>query len=169
MAPAYLKQAPTGVPGDITRVDETNVEPLKFLEANCPAVFGFPYVLTAGVPTKWGASSVAADFAGVLAREVPGIAGSVASDATFAGTVPYFQQVLGGVVRGYLSVKCAAGTPTRGGVVYIQVTANGGVAVGEFRADGTDSGNAVALTVTQASWATDGLDADLNAELRVAR
>lgn len=167
--PAYLRSAPVGIPGDITRVDETAVEPLKFLEAACPAVFGFPYVFIAGAPTKWSGSSVAVDFAGVLVREVPAIAGSSASDDTFAGTQPWFKQVLGGVSRGYIAVKCAAGTPARNGVVYVQVTANGGVAVGEFRADGTDSGNAVALTNTQASWASDGKDADLNAELRIAR
>jgi len=166
--PAYLYQAPTGIPGDITRVDESSVEPLKFTEANCPAVFGFPYVFDAGVPKKFGASNVAADFAGVLVREVPGIAGTAASDESFAGTVPWYKQVLGGCVRGYVSVKCASGTPARGGVVYIQVTASGGVAVGEFRAD-SDGGNSVALSSTQATWASDGLDADKNAELRIAR
>jgi hypothetical protein len=166
--PAYLKSAPAGIPGDVTRVDETNVEPVKFVEADCPAVFGFPVVFTAGVAKKWSGSSVAADFQGVLVREVPAIGGTVASDATFGG-VPYFEQVLGMAVRGYVAVKCAAGTPARGGVVYVQITASGGVAVGEFRADGTDGGNAVALTATQAEWASNGKDADGNAELRIAR
>lgn len=166
--PAYLTQAPVGIPGDVTRTDETNVEQLKFTEANCPAVFGFPYVFAAGVPAKFGASNVAADFAGVLVREVPGIAGTAASDETFNGSVPYYKQVLGGAVRGYVSVKCASGTPARNGIVYIQVVASGGVAVGEFRAD-SDGANSVALSNTQASWESNGKDSDSNAELRIAR
>lgn len=170
---AYLYQAPIGFAGDVTRVDETNIEPVKFTEANCPAVYGFPYVYESGVPKKWAGSNVAADFAGILSREVPTIAASSASDALL-NAVPNYQQVMGGVPRGYMAVKCAAGTPARGGVVYIQITANGGVAVGEFRADGTDGGNAVALTLTQASWAADGKGPDGNgntniAEIRVAR
>lgn len=173
MAPAYLYQAPTGVPGDVTRTDVSNVEPVKFASAACPAVFGFPVVLTAGAPTKWGGGSVAADFQGILVREVPAIAGSSASDSEFTGTQPWFEQVLGMLVRGYCAVKCASGTPARGGLVYVQVTASGGVAVGEFRAD-SDGGNSVVLSTTQAEWASDGVGPDGEgntniAEIRVAR
>jgi hypothetical protein len=167
--PAYLYQAPTGIPGAVTRVDESNVDPAKFASADCPAVFGFPVVFTAGVPKKWSGSSVAADFQGVLVREVPAIAGTSASDASFDGTAPWYEQVMGVCVRGYVNVKCVVGSPARGGVVYIQITASGGVSVGDFRADGTDGGNAVALSTTQATWACDGVDAANNAELRIAR
>lgn len=165
--PAYLKQAPAGNPGDITRVDESSVEPLKFAEAYVPGAFGFPYYYVAGAPRKWTTGLAATDFQGILVREVPSISGSVT--AGFTDNTPNFEQVLGGLVRGYIIVKVAAGTPVRNGVVYVQITANGGVNPGEFRADGTDSGNAVALTNAQASWASDGKDADGNAEVRVAR
>ena len=170
--PAFLFQAPAGFPGDITRIDESNVEPLKFAEADCPAVFGFPYVFDAsGNPVKWSGSNVAADFAGILVREVPAEAGGVASDASFEGQ-PLFSQPLGGLVRGYMAVKCASGTPKRGGTVYVQVTANGGVAVGEFRAD-SDGGNSVALSSTQATWASNGVNSTSDslpiAEIRIAR
>jgi len=67
-----------------------------------------------------------------------------------------------------VSVKCVSGTPARGGSVFIQIVANGGVPVGAFRT--TDDGaNAIELTTQQATWATDGKDADNNAELRIAR
>lgn len=165
--PAYLKQAPAGTIGDVTRVDESNIEPLKFAEAYVPGAFGFPYYFSGGAPRKWTTGLAATDFQGILVREVPSISGSVTSG--FTDNIPNFDQVLGGLVRGYMLVHVAAGTPARNGVVYVQITANGGVNPGEFRADGTDSGNAVALTNAQASWASDGVDADGVAEIRVAR
>lgn len=177
MSPAYLFQAPTGVPGDITRTDETNVEPIMLV-----GVGGTVFPTNFGVPLKYvtvngetgaqqfnGGAETAANFAGVLVREVPSIAGNLASDSVQQPTAPNPLFPQGMAVRGYINVLCAVGTPTRGGVVYVQIIANGGVPVGAFRADGTDGSNAVALTATQAEWASDGTDADLNAELRIAR
>lgn len=174
-SPAYLKQAPVGVPGDITRVDETSVEPalLIALSAVFPDQFGLGMrYATGGIQQPSGDAATA--FAGVLVREVPGIGGTTGSDGSLTSGVPYSPQIQGLAVRGYISVICAAGTPARGGVVYWQVTTNGAIKAGMFRADGTDSGNAVALTITQATWATDGVGPDGNgntniAELRIAR
>lgn len=168
---AYLFQAPNGVPGDITRTDETNVEPAMLIAASSvfAQAYGIPMKYVSGGIQQFSGSETAPVFAGVLVREVPSIAGDLNSDTVLDPTVPYAKQVQGLAVRGYVSVKCVAGTPARGGVVYVQVTANGGIAIGAFRADGTDSGNAVALTATQAEWATDGKDSFNNAELRIAR
>lgn len=172
MAPAYLFKAPSGIPGDITRVDESNVEPIMLKTNGSPAtypqVFGFPLVYASGGAAKWITSSVAADFAGVLVREVPQIAGSSASDASFDGTLPNPLYPNGMCVRGYVSVKCVTGTPARGGIVYIRTVAATGKAIGDFEAT-NDSGNNLALSTTQATWASDGKDADNNAELRIAR
>lgn len=168
--PAYLKQAPTGIPGDVTRVDESSVEPalLIALASVFPDRFGIGMrYATGGIQQPSGDAATA--FAGVLVREAPGISGSSADDAVFEPCSPYPKQIQGLLVRGYASVRCVAGTPARGGVVYWQVTDHSGAVAGDFRADGTDSGNAVALTATQAEWAADGTDALLNAEIRVAR
>lgn len=168
---AYLFQAPAGVPGDVTRTDESNVEPAMLIAASgtFAQAFGIPMkYVTGGIQQFNGGAETAASFAGILIREVPSIAGSINSDAIYNPTIPYSLQLQGLLVRGYGSVVCAAGTPTRGGVVYVQVVA-GTQPVGSFRADGTDSGNAVALTATQAEWASDGLDANNIAELRIAR
>ena len=166
---SYLFTAPNGVPGDITRTDESNVEPAMLVAASSvfAQAFGIGMKYVAGGIQQPSADAATA-FAGVLIREVPQQAG-VGDTGQFSGTLPNPLQPQGLLVRGYVSVICAAGTPARGGVVYWQVTANAGVPVGAFRADGTDSGNAVALTATQAEWASDGVDANLNAELRVAR
>lgn len=167
---SYLYRAPAGVAGDITRPDESNVEPAMLIAASSvfAQAYGIPMKYVAGGIQQFnGGAEVAADFAGVLAREAPGIADTNAQ--TLAAYVPYSEVPQGLLVRGYVSVLCAVGTPARGGVVYVQIIANGGVAVGSFRADGVDSGNAIALTATQAEWATDGKDSDSFAELRIAR
>lgn len=169
MAPAYLKTAPNGVAGDITRSDETNVEPAMLVAASSVFAqkFGAPMkYVTGGIQQFNGGAETAADFAGVLVREVPSISGN--SNSGFTDNIPNPDQLQGLAVRGYVSVLCASGTPARGGAVYVQIIANGGVTVGSFRAT-ADGGNTVALTAAQAEWASDGKDADGNAELRIAR
>lgn len=169
MAPAYTYQAPAGVPGDITRSDESNVEPAMLIahSGTFAQKYGIPMKYVSGGIQQFSGSETAPDFAGVLVREVPGITGTV--DSGFTDNVPYPKVPQGLCVRGYISVVVFAGTPARGGVVYVQVTSHSGAVPGDFRADGTDSGNAVALTATQAEWATDGVDSDGNAELRIYR
>ena len=166
---AYLFSAPNGVAGDVTRADETNVEPAMLIahSGTFAQAFGIPMKYVAGGIQQFSGGETAPDFAGVLVREVPSISGN--TNAGFTDNIPNPPQVQGFAVRGYVSVLCKFGTPARGGVVYVQVTANAGAVPGDFRADGTDSGNAVALTAAQAEWASDGKDSDNNAELRIAR
>lgn len=169
MAPAYLYQAPAGVPGDVTRTDESNIEVAMLIAVSSvfAQAFGIPVKYATGGISQFASGDAATVFAGVLIREVPSIAGSTTQG--FTDAIPNQYQPQGFCPRGYVSVVCVAGTPARGGTVYVQSVVNNGVAVGAFRADGTDSGNAVALTSTQATWATDGKDAFNNAELRIAR
>lgn len=165
--PSYLYSAPAGVPGDITRTDETNVEPARLIAASSvyAQAFGIPMkYVSGGIQQFNGGAEVAADFAGILVREVPAISGNL--NAGLDNTVPNPNQINGMAVRGYVSVKCAAGTPVRGALVYIQIVANGGVAVGSFRAT-ADSSNTI--QTTNLTWASDGKDADNNAEVRIAR
>lgn len=166
---SYLYQAPAGVPGDITRPDETSVEPamLVAISSVYAQAYGIPVKYAAGGISQIASGDAATVFAGLLMRSAPEISGNLNSGLT--NTIPNPVQPQNFMVRGYGNVICVVGTPARGGIVYMQVTANGGVNVGDLRADGTDSGNAVALTLAQASWASDGKDADNNAEIRVAR
>ena len=167
---SYTYSAPNGVPGDVTRPDESNIEPAMLVAASTvyAQAFGIPMKYVAGGVQQFnGGAETAPDFCGVLIREVPQQA-AIGDTGQFTGTLPNPVQPQGLLVRGYVSVICAHGTPARGGVVYVQIIANAGVAVGSFRAD-SDGGHAIALTATQAEWATDGLDANGNAELRIAR
>lgn len=166
--PAYLYQAPAGVPGDITRTDETNTEPamLVALSGTFAQAFGIPMVYATGGIQQYSAGKTAADFAGILVREVPSISGNTSQG--FDTNIPNPDQVAGLAVRGYIAVKCTVGTPARGGIVYVRVVAAMGKAIGDLEAT-ADGGNSVALSSTQASWAVDGKDADSNTELRIAR
>lgn len=167
---SYTFQAPNGVPGDVTRTDESNVEPIMLVQDSVPQypqAFGVPLVYATGGARDWETGDAATAFAGVLIREVPSIAGPT-DQGQFSPTIPNPAVPNGICVRGYVSVLCQYGTPARGGVVYINIQATGSRVVGGFEATSEPSYN-VALTSTQAEWASDGVDAFNNAELRIAR
>jgi hypothetical protein len=167
-AQAYTFQAPAGVPGDITRPDETNTEPAMLIAVSAVYAqsFGIAMVYATGGISQVGAGFAAADFAGVLVRQAPGI--SESGDG-LTGNIPNAVQVQALVVRGYVNVLCVYGTPARGGLVYVRtVSTSNNTSLGTFDAT-SDSSNNVVLTVAQATWASDGKDANNNAELRIAR
>jgi hypothetical protein len=69
------------------------------------------------------------------------------------------------ITRGSVCVKCAVGTPTAGGAVYIRRVLNGGIPlglVGSFEAD-ADGGNSIEITT--ARWTTGKMDANRVAEI----
>ena len=165
---SYLYTAPAGVAGDITRVDETNVEPAMLIaqSGTYAQAFGIPMKYATGGISQFVGAEAATAFAGVLVREVPSISGNALQGLD--NTVPNPDQVNAMAVRGYVAVKCTQGTPARGGTVYVRVVAATGKAIGDFEAT-ADSTLNVALTATQAVWASDGKDSDNNAEIRIAR
>lgn len=165
---AYLYSAPATIPGDITRTDESNVEPAMLVPVSTvyAQAFGIPMAYVAGGISQWITSNVAADFAGILVREVPGISGTTAQGLN--DNVPYAKVPQGLCVRGYVGVICTIGTPARGGIVYIRTVAASGKFIGDLEAT-SDAGNNVALSATQAEWAVDGKDANGNTEIRIAR
>lgn len=164
--PAYLFQAPTGVPGDITRTDASNVEPAKLIALSSVFVqsFGVAMRYVAGGIQQWTTSLTKAAFAGVLVREAPAEGGN--ANSGFSDTIPNPNQIAALLTEGYVAVKCTAGTPARGGIVYVRIVTATDRPIGAFEA-ASDSSNSVALDFAQASWVSDGKDADGNAELRV--
>ena len=172
---SYLYASPSCVPGDVTRVDDSNVEPAN-LVSPFPANFGLPMKYstdTNGAPegvTPMVAGDAAAVFAGILARAVPGISQSSVNENidTFQ---PNQSEPNGLCVRGYISVFVQSGTPVRGQPVYVVQTASAGHLAGQLEA-GSNGGNNVALTGTivgNVTWAADGVDSNGFGEVRIAQ
>lgn len=172
---SYLYASPSGVPGDITRVDDTNVEPVN-LVTPFPANFGLPMKYAAGSGgkpegvTPMVAADTASLFAGVLSRAVPGISQSSTNENidTFQ---PNQNEPNGLVVRGYVSVFVqGGGSPVRGQPVGLCVTASSGHLAGQFETGVT--GNNIPLTSTivgNVTWAADGVDSNGFGEIRIAQ
>lgn len=160
---AFLYRAPSGVAGDVTRQQDTVVESGLLNASAAPTAFGAPLKIVSGKFEKIASGDDAADFAGILSRVAPSIAGDTAE--TFASGTPNVESVQGIVVAGYVNVKCTVGTPVRGGAVYMRVVAASGKAIGDLEAS-SDSTNSVALTGV--TWAVDGKDASNVAEIRIA-
>src|SRR5690348_4268286 len=94
---SYLYQAPTGVPGDITRVDESNVEPAKIVVqgSDYPKVgMGVKYN-SDGSGIQVPSGDAATTFAGVMVREAPQISNSSADDALLTPYTPLITEPVG--------------------------------------------------------------------------
>lgn len=172
---SYLYASPSGVPGDVTRVDDSNVEPVM-LVSPYPSNYGLPmkYAVGAGSApegvTPMVASDVAASFCGVLVRAVPGISGS-SSNESFNTFAPNSAEPQGLLVRGYATVFVqGTGSPVRGTVVGLVVTASSGHLAGQFEVG--VSGNNIPLSSTlvgNVTWAADGVDSNGYGEIRIAQ
>ena len=170
---SYLYQAPSGVPGDVTRKDESNIEP-AMLVSPYPANYGTAMKFAVGANgtgvTPMVAADVATSFCGVLTRSAPSISGSSVNE-NISVNLPNSSEVQGLCTRGYVSVFCNAGTPVRGQPVYIVQTASTGHPAGSFETT-SNGGNNIPLTGTEVgnvTWAADGIDSFQNAEIRIAQ
>lgn len=167
---SFLFKAPAGIPGAITRVDDTTVEPGYIAAANGPTLFGQPVKIDAatGKFLLMGAASVAADFYGILIREVPSISGGSPNAQAFSDGTPSLTSFHGIATRGYVNVVCATGTPVRGGAVYVRILDGGaGRPIGAYEATADGANSVLVPTLV---WAANGREATTNiAEVRIAR
>lgn len=171
---SYLYASPSGVPGDVTRVDDSNVEPVM-LVSPFPTNYGLPMKYAAGATgqaecvTPLVAADSASVFCGILVRAVPGISGSSVNE-NFDTFLPNSAEPQGLLVRGYASVFVNSGSPVRGSIVGVVVTASAGHPAGVFETGIT--GNNVGLTGTivgNVTWAADGVDSNGYGEVRIAQ
>jgi len=169
---SYLYASPSGVPGDVTRTDESNIEP-SMLVSPFPANYGVAVKYATGPGgtgvTPFVAADTAAVVAGLLVRAAPGISQSNTNEASFTFQ-PNQAEPQGLMTRGYATVLVNAGTPVRGQPVGIVQTASGGHPAGAFEVAVT--GNNIPLTGTIGgnwTWAADGVDANGFAEIRIAQ
>jgi len=173
---SYLYQSPSGIPGDVTRVDESNIEPVM-LVSPYPTNYGVAMKYAAGsggAPvgvTPFASADLAAVFCGILTRQAPAISGSSSNENLYQDT-PLTTQVQGLMVRGYCTVLVNDGTPARGAPVYIVSTPDGvDHPAGAFETTARGGGN-VALSATivgNVTWAADGVDSNGFGEVRIAQ
>jgi hypothetical protein len=169
---SYVFQSPSGIPGDISRTDGSSVEP-AMLVSPFPANYGVAVKYATGPGgtgiTPFVAADTAAVVAGLLTRAAPGISQSNTAEAvnTFQPNQSEPQNLM---KRGYATVFVNSGTPVRGQPVGIVQTASAGHPAGAFETGVT--GNNIPLTATICgnwTWASDGVDAFGNGEIRIAQ
>lgn len=156
-----------GFAGNVSRQSYAEIEnrPVKSDSADIP--FGAGVILnTDNTYTLAGATTTAANFAGVAVAEIKQLTTYPTSSADTGG-VYKANQPCDVLRRGIVNVKVGRGTPTAGGDVYLRTVANGAFPdseVGDFEA-ASDSTNSVKLT--NCSWNTGKVDANGIAELKI--
>ncbi len=116
---AFLTRMPAGIPGALSRPDEATVE-AQIMDSAAPATgFGQAVRLNNGKVAALVSSSTATDVYGFVVRTFPSISGLPGS--AFADGAPNPAEPVPVLVRGYMGVSCNAGTPAKGGQVYVRV------------------------------------------------
>jgi hypothetical protein len=159
---AYLFSPPAGIPGTINSALDATIESFYLDETATPEAFGIPVKLAGDKIAAFESGDAAADFYGVLVRNVPSISGNMTQ--SFGSGVPNPETPQGVMRRGYISVRCTVGTPARGGAVYVRVTAATGKAVGDFEATADGSNNVLIPGVV---WGVSDKDASGNTVISV--
>lgn len=154
---AYATRAPAGFAGAVTRPDATTVEPVLLNET---IKYGWPVKMVTGKASNIAGSDTAANFYGVMQRSAPAVSTNNTGDTA---STDYCH----GVVRkGYVNVKCATGTPAKGGQVYMRVVTETSQLVGDFETaydysisagSMVGTGNATAGTLSATESATPGV------------
>ncbi len=114
---AYLYRMPSGIPGDVSRKSHSTIESHNM--ATPVAAFGLFVKMDAlGNLAPLASADTAASVYGLLVRSYPTT--SATNDLGAAAPVKGINDVM---VRGYMTVKCNAGTAKKGGVVHVRVGA----------------------------------------------
>jgi hypothetical protein len=132
----------SGIPGDVSRKLDSTIE-TGFFNSSLPfASYGIPVKKVSGKIVPFAAADTADLLHGFLARPYP-----TQSAQEGLGTATPPTSGPGNVLRrGWMTVKCNAGSPADGGTVYVRIaTPSGAKVVGGIEA-AADSTNTVALT-----------------------
>lgn len=143
MGNAILYRMASGIPGDISRQSQATVEPGIFDPANPFASYGIPVKKVSGKIRPVASGDAATVIIGLLVRPYP-VTGGAGSEPLGTATPP--PSGVGDLMRrGYMTVKCNAGAPADGGVVYVRVgAAAAGKPIGGIEA-AADSTNTVVM------------------------
>jgi hypothetical protein len=142
-AMVFTTRMPAGFPGSLTRPDEATVE-TQAMSLDAPVTaFGLPVKMVGGKVAPLEAGDTEDAVYGFLVRVFPTVSGDLS--ASFDGAAPNPHQLHSVMTRGYMSVVCAAGTPDKGGQVYVRLAPGSGNApLGQIESAAV-SGETVAL------------------------
>ena len=142
MSNAFLYRMPSGIPGDVSRKNQSTIDSQIF-NASLPfASYGIPAKLASGKVVPFAGGETAADLFGFLVRPFP----TQSAQEGLGTATPPTSGVANILRRGWMTVKCNAGTPAAGGTVYVRIAAaSGAKVIGGIEA-AADSTNTVALT-----------------------
>lgn len=160
---AFPYRLPSGILGNVTRIDAATVEAQIYNASNMPGAFGLPVAIDANGVRPIGGSDTAATVAGVLVRPFP--TSGNGTDGLGTAT-PQSAAIANVLKRGYITAKLNGATAAaKDGTVYVRIAnASSGKPVGGFEA-AADSGNTVTLP---AQWYFTGpADSSGNVEIAV--
>jgi hypothetical protein len=142
MSNAYLYRMPSGIPGDVSRKLDSTID-TQFFSSSLPfASYGIPVKLSSGNVVPFAAADVAASLFGFLVRPYP----TQGAKEPIGTAVPPTYGAANVLRRGWMTVQCNAGTPAKGGIVYVRIdTPSGAKVVGGIEA-ASDTTHNVALT-----------------------
>lgn len=136
MGNALLYRMASGIPGDISRRGQCTVEAAVADAANLFASYGVPGKMVNGKFGPIQVGDAATVISGFIARPFP------IQTTNADGSGVSSSKILDRMRRGYMTVKCNAGTPTVEGTVYVRVaTPSGAKVIGgiEAAADGANT------------------------------
>lgn len=114
---AYTYRMPSGIPGDVSRKSHSTIE-----SHNMPtpvAAFGvFAKLDASGNLAPLGSADTADSVYGLIVRSYP-----TTSATNDLGEAVPSKGITDVLVRGYMTVKCNAGSAKKGGAVYVRIGA----------------------------------------------
>ena len=144
MSNTFTYRMPAGVVGDVTRKEQSTIE-TQIMDPNTPVLaYGVCIKYVSGLVQPIASGDAATVVEGLLARPFP-VQGGVAD--AFGSIAPNKALPCDVMKRGYMTVQqvdFATNAATKGAQMYVQVTADTGLAVGSI-VIGSDGGKAVAI------------------------
>lgn len=114
MTNAYLYRCPAGVAGDVTRRESAVISAEILDTTTTPTVFGSPVTMVSGKIQPINADSEV--VYGFLVRPYPS---QGTSNEALETATPDDSQIADVMRRGYMTVKCTTGTPSKNAAVYV--------------------------------------------------
>lgn len=138
---AYTSRVPAGFAGTVSRSDSLTVEQQIIDSGTPPTAYGRFVKIVAGKVQPIASGDAATVVYGLAVRPYP----AQSTTNALGASTPPTSGIMNVLKRGYMSVPLDNGTAAKNGTVYVRVTVNGGLAVGNIET-AADSGKCVAVT-----------------------